>query len=47
MEVQLSPWQLTVDGNWQATAQLDKAINDIVGDHDNYRVEITLKDYVQ
>ena len=25
----------------------NKAINDIVGDHDNYRVEITLKDYVE
>ncbi len=25
----------------------NKAINNIVGDHDNYRVEITLKDYVQ
>lgn len=25
----------------------NKVINDIVGDYDNYRVEITLKDYVQ
>ena len=25
----------------------NKVMNDIVGDHDNYRVEITLKDYVQ